>query len=76
MTSIDAVHVSEPGLVVVEVVAGNETTALAAVAELGERWATSGPSVPWRVPGEPGVRVRTYANVRAPAPYGGAPTVG
>ncbi|MEV6165801.1 DUF6207 family protein [Streptomyces sp. NPDC052052] len=48
MRPIDAVHVSEPGLVVVEVVAGDEETALAAVAELGEWWATSGPSAPWR----------------------------
>ncbi|WP_331723368.1 DUF6207 family protein [Streptomyces atratus] len=66
MRSFDAVHVSEPGLVVVEVAAGDEATALAAVAELGERWATSGPSEVWRVPGEPGVRVRTYAQVRPP----------
>lgn len=29
-------HVSEPGLAVVEVAAGDEATALAAVAELGE----------------------------------------
>ncbi|GGV97418.1 hypothetical protein GCM10015535_68750 [Streptomyces gelaticus] len=43
---------------------GDEETVLAAVAELGERWATSGPSAPWRVPGEPGARVRTYVNTR------------
>lgn len=57
-------HVSEPGLVVVEVAAGDEETALAAVAALGERWVTSGPSEVWREVGEPGVRVRTYAKVR------------
>ncbi|MFB7186941.1 DUF6207 family protein [Streptomyces sp. NPDC056230] len=61
MRSFDAVNASEPGLVVVEVAASDEKTALAAFAELGERWATSGPSEVWRVPGEPGVRVRTYA---------------
>ncbi|MFJ2627651.1 DUF6207 family protein [Streptomyces sp. NPDC087532] len=64
---IDEVHVSEPGLIAVEVVAGDKETALAAVATLGERWATSGPPAPWRVPGEPGVRVRTYVDTRAPA---------
>ncbi|XNR94936.1 DUF6207 family protein [Streptomyces sp. R-74717] len=47
----------------------DEETAPAAVAKMGERWATSGPSEVWRVPGEPGVRVRTYATVRpVPAP--------
>ncbi|MEE1812698.1 DUF6207 family protein [Streptomyces sp. BE133] len=56
MRSFDAVHVSEPGLVVVEVAAGDEATALAAVAELGERWVTLGPSEVWRV--------RTFAKVR------------
>ncbi|MGW1409466.1 DUF6207 family protein [Streptomyces sp. NPDC002403] len=35
-----------------------------AIAKLGEQWATSGPSEVWREPGEPGVRVRTYAQVR------------
>ncbi|MET7370313.1 DUF6207 family protein [Streptomyces sp. NPDC005566] len=57
-------HLSEPGLVVVEVVADDEQTAVAAVNELGAHWATSGPSLPWRVPDEPGVRVRTYADTR------------
>lgn len=59
-------HASEPGLVVVEVAAGDEETALAAVADMGMWWSTSGPSEVWRVPGEPGVRVRTYANVGSP----------
>ena len=63
MRSFDAVHVSEPGLVVVEVAAGDVQTALAAVADLRLWWATSGPSEAWRVPGEPGVRVRTYASI-------------
>jgi hypothetical protein len=64
MKPFDAVHVSEPGLVVVEVAAGDEETALAAVADMGLWWATSGSSEVWRVPGELGVRVRTYADVR------------
>ena len=49
-----------------EVAAGDEETALAAVAELGERWATSRPSEVWRESGGLGVRVRTYAHVGAP----------
>lgn len=66
MKAFDAVHVSEPGLVVVEVAAGDEQTALVAMADMGLWWATSGSSEVWRVPGEPRVRVRTYANVRPP----------
>ncbi|MER6614902.1 DUF6207 family protein [Streptomyces xantholiticus] len=50
---------------------GNEesaiTTALAAIEEIGTRWRTSGPSAPWRVPDEPGVRARTYADTRGDA---------
>jgi len=59
---INEKHLSTPGLIAVEVVAGDEATAVAAVNVLGDRWPTSGPSVAWRVPGEPGVRVRTYAD--------------
>lgn len=66
MKPFDAVHVSEPGLVVVEVAAGDRETALAAVADMSLWWVTSGPSEVMRVPGEPGVRVRTYAALRAP----------
>ncbi|MER6238000.1 DUF6207 family protein [Streptomyces clavifer] len=64
---INETHLSEPGLVMVEVVADDEATAVAAVNQLGTWWATSGPSLPWRVPSEPGVRVRTYADTRAAA---------
>ena len=76
MRPINEKHLSTPGLIAVEVVAGDEATAVAAVNVLGERWATSGPSLPWRVPGEPGVRVRTYADTRAAAPHGEVPVVG
>lgn len=70
MRPINEKHLSQPGLVVVEVVAGDEQTAVAAVNRLGDWWATSGPSLPWRVPGEPGVRVRTYADTCSTAPFG------
>ncbi|MFC8207918.1 DUF6207 family protein [[Kitasatospora] papulosa] len=76
MRPINEKHLSTPGLIAVEVVAGDEATAVAAVNVLGDRWPTSGPSLPWRVPGEPGVRVRTYADTRAAAPHGEDPAVG
>ncbi|WP_235967590.1 DUF6207 family protein [Streptomyces mesophilus] len=57
-------HISEPGLVVVEVVAGTEATAKRAISEISQLWASSGASKVWRVPGEPGVRVNAYADIR------------
>ncbi|MGW0702285.1 DUF6207 family protein [Streptomyces sp. NPDC002867] len=65
MKPFEELHISEPGLVVIEVAAADETTALAAIVEIGTRWRTSGPSIACRVAGEPGVRVRTYADTRA-----------
>ncbi|MDQ1013234.1 hypothetical protein QFZ82_007719 [Streptomyces sp. V4I23] len=65
MKPFEDLHISEPGLVVIEVAAADETTALAAIEEIGARWRTSGPSTAWRVPGEPGVWVGTYADTRA-----------
>lgn len=64
MKPFEDLHISEPGLVVIEVAAADDGTALAVIEEIGTRWRTSGPSIPWRVPGEPGVRVRTYADTR------------
>ncbi|MFJ7416345.1 DUF6207 family protein [Streptomyces sp. NPDC098077] len=40
---IDARHVSEPGLVVLDITAADEETALALMEELQQLWATSGP---------------------------------
>lgn len=64
MKPFEDLHISEPGLVVIEVAAADEGTALAVIEEIGTRWRTSGPSVPWHMPGEPGMRVRTYADTR------------
>ncbi|MFF6778974.1 DUF6207 family protein [Streptomyces sp. NPDC012637] len=33
---------------------------------LQQRWATSGVTSVWRVPGEEGVRARVYADIRRP----------
>lgn len=66
MEEIDPLHVSEPGLVVLDITAADADTALAAMTELGRLWATSGVVPTWRVPGEPGVRARLYVNTRQP----------
>ncbi|AJC53410.1 DUF6207 family protein [Streptomyces noursei] len=57
-------HVSEPGMVVIDVTAADEATATLAAAELGRLWRSSGPSAPWQTPGQPGVSVRAYLDLR------------
>ncbi|MFJ7069713.1 DUF6207 family protein [Streptomyces sp. NPDC101115] len=43
-----------------------EATVQAAVAEVARRWATSGSPQVRRIPGEPGVTARMYADLRRP----------
>ncbi|MCX5450256.1 DUF6207 family protein [Streptomyces nigrescens] len=57
-------HLREPGLVVIDVTAADEETAHQAAVELGGLWLSSGPSAPRRTPGQPGVTIRTYADLR------------
>ncbi|MFF4935114.1 DUF6207 family protein [Streptomyces griseofuscus] len=66
MNPINEVHVSEPGLVVVDVAAADDTTALAFQQLLADRWATSPAQHTTRVAGEPGVRLRCYLDLRQP----------
>jgi hypothetical protein len=60
--------VSEPGLLILDITAADETTARAAAAELDRQWATSGITAVRRVPGEPGVTARLYADLRRQPP--------
>ncbi|TRO56318.1 DUF6207 family protein [Streptomyces sp. IB201691-2A2] len=64
MKPISEAHVAEPGLAVVDVVAADDDTALAVQALLATRWATAPADRTTRVPGEPGVRLRCYLDVR------------
>lgn len=57
-------HLTEPGFVAVEVTAVDEPTAAAAAQAVSALWWSSGPSAPYRTPGEDGVRVRLYADVQ------------
>ncbi|WP_411120227.1 DUF6207 family protein [Streptomyces sp. 058-1L] len=61
---IDKQHLIESGLVVLDITADDEETAHQVVAELGQRWAKSGPPVLRRTPGVPGVSARVYAGIR------------
>ncbi|MDQ1051582.1 DUF6207 family protein [Streptomyces sp. V4I2] len=64
MEPIDEQHMVQPGLVILDITAADEATALAAVAELDRLWATSGIGVVRRVPGGLGVKARLYAHLR------------
>ncbi|MBQ0890869.1 hypothetical protein KBZ94_39145 [Streptomyces sp. RM72] len=76
MEAINEVHVSEPGLVVVDVAAADDETAFAFHTALAARWAATSVERTTRDAGQPGVRLRCYLDLCQPlnAP-GQAPTL-
>ncbi|MFD7480759.1 DUF6207 family protein [Streptomyces sp. NPDC059837] len=66
MDPINEVHVSRPGLVVVDVAAADDATALAFQQLLADRWATSTAERTTHDVGQPGVRLRCYLDLRQP----------
>jgi hypothetical protein len=66
MDPIDEQHVSEPGLLVLDITAADEATAFAALHALDRMWASSGTHRLWRVPGQAGLKTRLYADLRRP----------
>ncbi|ROQ23611.1 hypothetical protein EDD98_7561 [Streptomyces sp. PanSC19] len=60
MEFIDEVHVSEPGLVVLDVTAHDEATARTVMSGVEKLWASSGVTPVRREPGQAGVRARIY----------------
>ncbi|MER7680281.1 DUF6207 family protein [Streptomyces sp. NPDC096934] len=62
--SINEVHVSEPGLVVVDVAAADDQTAFAFQTTLSSMWAATSVERTTRDPGQPGVRLRCYLDMR------------
>ncbi|MES9524139.1 DUF6207 family protein [Streptomyces capoamus] len=61
---IHEVHVSEPGLVVVDIAAADDQTAFAFHEALALVWATTAVERTNRDPGQPGVRLRCYLDMR------------
>jgi hypothetical protein len=64
MKPINEAHVAQPGLAVVAVAACDDQTAFVIQELLAGRWATATTDRTTRVPGEPGVRLRCYLDVR------------
>ncbi|MEU5599231.1 DUF6207 family protein [Streptomyces sp. NPDC020298] len=67
-------HVAEPGLIVVDVAAADDDTAFAFPKALAGRWATATDDRTTRTPGEPGVRLRCYLDLRQELPVVAGPT--
>ncbi|MGW0188189.1 DUF6207 family protein [Streptomyces sp. NPDC003362] len=70
MGPINETHLADPGLLVVEVAAANDETAFAFQDALAARWATATAERTTREPGEPGVRLRCYLDLRQTLPGG------
>lgn len=66
MNPINEVHVQEPGLAVVDITAADAATALALQKALAAQWATATADRVTRDPGQPGVRLRCYLDLRQP----------
>lgn len=64
MEPINELHLAEPGLVVVDIAATDDRTAFAFQQELASRWATATADRTTRDPGQPGVRLRCYLDLR------------
>ncbi|MDX2557245.1 DUF6207 family protein [Streptomyces stelliscabiei] len=64
MDLIHETHVSEPGLLVVDVAAADDATVLAFQQMLADRWATATAQHTTRDTGQPGVRLRCYLDLR------------
>ncbi|MCF3132062.1 DUF6207 family protein [Streptomyces olivochromogenes] len=66
MDVIHEVHVSEPGLVVVDIAAADDETAFAFHAALAAMWAITTVERASRGPGRLGVRLRCHLDLRQP----------
>ncbi|MER6288412.1 DUF6207 family protein [Streptomyces sviceus] len=64
MRPIHHTHVAQPGLAVVEVAAADDETALAVQELLAARCAIAATDRTTREPGEPGVRLRFFLDLR------------
>lgn len=66
MNPINEVHVSKPGLAVVDIAANDDETAFALQRQLAAQWATATTDDTTRDAGQPGVRLRCYLDLNQP----------
>ncbi|MGX1238984.1 hypothetical protein RKD46_000088 [Streptomyces pseudovenezuelae] len=64
MDPIRDAHLSEPGLLVIDVAGCDDATVLAFQAAIARIWATAPAERTTRDAGQPGVRLRMYADLR------------
>lgn len=64
MRPMNDAHVAEPGLAVVEVAVADDQTAFAVQELLATRWAVAAADHTTHEPGEPGVRLRCFLDLR------------
>ncbi|MFI6663179.1 DUF6207 family protein [Streptomyces sp. NPDC050523] len=64
MDPIREAHLSEPGLLVIDVAGFDDDTVLAFQAAIARTWGTSTAERTTRDPGQPGVRLRMYTDLR------------
>ncbi|WP_333743605.1 DUF6207 family protein [Streptomyces ardesiacus] len=64
MKPINEAHLAQPGLAVVEVAAADDETAFAVQELLATRWAIAPADRTTHEPGEPGVRLRCFLDLR------------
>ncbi len=64
MKPINDRHVAKPGLAVVEIAAADDETAFAVQELLATRWAIAPADRTTHEPGEPGVRLRCYLDLK------------
>ncbi|MGV9351843.1 DUF6207 family protein [Streptomyces spiralis] len=76
MKPIQEMHVGEPGLLVIDVAGADDTTVFAVENAVAQRWATATSDRTVRDPGQPGVRLRLYADLRQALPLPAADGAG
>ncbi|MGV9351685.1 DUF6207 family protein [Streptomyces spiralis] len=65
---IQETHVAELGLLVIDVAGADDETVFAFQNAVAQRWATATSECTTRDPGQPGVRLRLYADLRQALP--------
>ncbi|MDT0485262.1 DUF6207 family protein [Streptomyces doebereineriae] len=73
MDPIREAHLSEPGLLVIDVAGLDDATVLAFHAAIARIWATTAAEPTTRDAGQPGVRLRMYADLRQVSEEGFSP---